>query len=367
MKACVCNRRNRKGFTLVELLVVIAIIGILIGLLLPAVQAAREAARRMQCTNNLKQVGLALHNYHDTNGYFPPARTSPGNQNMPGAWGCVSFYVALYPFMEQNARWQLVMAGADEAHSFTSWSQVWMCTIAEFQAPIPMLACPSDSSATSPSHTNRGQRGSYPGSYGDATVSTTESGVNTRGFFPGGMGFTGTTGIRCNSMASITDGTSNTLAIIEAVTGDVASCNKVKGGTVVWGGGSPNACMDYVEATNPNVYNTGSIQGDSRGHIHTDGRVCTLGVQTILPPNSASCTTDAHNGWGWCYMSASSQHAGGVNGLRADGSVAFYSETIDCGANLNSTNWMGADPTGTSPFGVWGALGSRQGGETTTN
>lgn len=105
MKACVCNRRNRKGFTLVELLVVIAIIGILIGLLLPAVQAAREAARRMQCTNNLKQVGLALHNYHDTNGYFPPARTSPGNQNMPGAWGCVSFYVALYPFMEQNARW----------------------------------------------------------------------------------------------------------------------------------------------------------------------------------------------------------------------------------------------------------------------
>ena len=352
---------RRQGFTLVELLVVIAIIGILIGLLLPAVQAAREAARRMQCTNNLKQIGLALQNYHDTNNYFPPMRTSPYTDGATAAWGMVGFYVPLYPFMEQAPLWQLVMAEADESHSFRSWAQVWMCSDKKFQGLIPGMGCPSDAAAKSPNYQYRAQAGSYPGSLGDSTVLTTETGVNKRGFFPGGYG----RNIQCNSMASLTDGTSNTIAVCEAVVGTEAGSRKVKGGTVVWGGGSPNACLAYIDVNDNKIYSTSSVLGDSRGYVHTDGRPCVMGFTTVLPPNSASCTTSDHNGWGWCYLSASSNHAGGVNGLRADGSVAFYSDTIDCGTELSNANYANADPTGKSPFGVWGALGSRDGGEST--
>ena len=104
------SRRQNRGFTLVELLVVIAIIGILVGLLLPAVQAAREAARRMQCSNNLKQMGLALHNYHDTFNRFPGNTATPqGSQQLGASW-----LVKILPQLEQSAAFnQLVWIDTD--------------------------------------------------------------------------------------------------------------------------------------------------------------------------------------------------------------------------------------------------------------
>ena len=347
---------------------VIAIIGILIGLLLPAGQAAREAARRMQCTNNLKQIGLALQNYHDTNGTFPPMRTSPSKDGMWAAWGCVSFYVPLYPFMEQSARYQAVMAEGDESHSFNGWAKVWQCSGTEFRGLISGLGCPSDPVGNSQSHINNGQRGSYAGSNGDSTVQTGEASVSTRGFFPGGLGRLDLNILKCNKMSSIVDGTSNTLAVIESACGKIAGTTDVKGGIVAFGGGSPNSCLAMVSPNNRAIFNSTNVCASVRGEVHTDGRPGVLGVTTVLPPNSPTCRTAVNNpGWGWGYQSASSYHSGGVNGLRVDGSVSFYSDTIDCGTNLNSDAYSGTDPAGKSPFGVWGALGSVAGGESTTN
>src|SRR5690606_35651696 len=106
-------RRARSGFTLVELLVVIAIIGVLVALLLPAVQQAREAARRMQCSNNLKQMGLALHNYHDTYGSFPPRAT--GTTHGPNGDshnnGRLNGLIPLLPFLEQGAMYDRIATG----------------------------------------------------------------------------------------------------------------------------------------------------------------------------------------------------------------------------------------------------------------
>src|SRR3954447_15007821 len=100
--------RSRRGFTLIELLVVIAIIGVLIALLLPAVQAAREAARRAQCTNNLKQIALAMHNYHDTVGSFPPGGISGGDPNGWWSGGWWPWTVFILPAMEQGTLYNAI-------------------------------------------------------------------------------------------------------------------------------------------------------------------------------------------------------------------------------------------------------------------
>lgn len=129
---------RKNGFTLVELLVVIAIIGILIGLLLPAVQAAREAARRMKCSNNLKQLALSVHSYHDTTDAIP--------SQMNGSWAyyysIMSPLVTLLPYSEQQERYNAIMTG--NIDPFTAQENE------VYQGTIPYLACPSDGNASLP-------------------------------------------------------------------------------------------------------------------------------------------------------------------------------------------------------------------------
>ncbi|MDO5580932.1 MAG: DUF1559 domain-containing protein [Planctomycetia bacterium] len=369
-----------RGFTLVELLVVIAIIGILIGLLLPAVQAAREAARRMECTNNLKQMGLALHNYHDTCQAFPPQR---GGFKIGSIWwenAMTGFHVFLLPFCEQQPLYNELMAFVRKNNRYPEASGADGQTFYK-RGPTPYLCCPSDGSAREESdYPAGGSKTNYMGSLGDAIQNTNAEGINDRGFFRGGLGVYEANGwdkpyvYKCRTMSDFLDGTSNTVAMSEAVTGNGRANKLVKGNTVSgWGsvGSStsytPRKCAVKVDTSDPTAYNSSVTGTEKRGRSWQHGCSAYTAFQTILPPNSASCLSGLRVNAG--YFTATSNHSGGVNAVLADGSVRFISETIDCGdqdyvvATAANTDETKKEPRGISPFGIWGALGSVNGGE----
>ncbi len=341
--------RRRGGFTLVELLVVIAIIGILVGLLLPAVQAAREAARRMQCSNNLKQLGLALHNYESTFKRFPAANAGTGCRNSsicPTATtgrSRVSTHVFILPFIEQQPLYQTINSPLSAPWSGNSY----------WANQVPTLVCPSDVQfrpITQVAITN------YSVCGGDAATlmcSVDELGdgrncKNPRGIF-GEFSFF--------RIASITDGTSNTIAISEHTTPtgarSLGRAATVRGGAL----DSPAACRavfanrEYIPGIDLNT------DVGARGGRWSDGAALFTRFNTMLPPNGPSCM-EANNHWLGGMYTAASQHTGGVNATMADGSVRFISDSIDAG-NQGLPQVL----SGPSPYGVWGALGSRDGGE----
>ena len=358
-----------RGFTLVELLVVIAIIGILIGLLLPAVQAAREAARRMQCTNHLKQVGLALQNYHDAYNALPTM--SPFSAFGWSNYAPFSVTIPLLPFMEEAPRYDRIM----DLDKKTKSGEVGLWGGGFFESdvyknPITTIICPSEPYGSQPSTHANNARVNVMYSLGDGTskldapythpnytnVSTKK--CHTRGLFHQE---------HWKSYAACTDGTSNTVAVSEsasAPTGNYSTA--VKGGT--WYDGSfytgdldchPNICMNNArKPDDPTQLKAGT--DNWRGHFFQDGRPWN-GFHTVLPPNAPSCQATSNGYWG-AIFSANSYHSGGVNCAMADGSVRFVSETIDCG-DLNATS---TQCTGKSPYGVWGAMGTPSGGETVT-
>ena len=371
------NRSKGNAFTLVELLVVIAIIGILIALLLPAVQAAREAARRMQCTNNLKQLGIALHNYHDVRGGFPAKssditfRNPPANKMMKG-W---SGFVHLWPYMEMGPRYETLLgvpALAPSCYNSDSFLYATAADTANQDAVQKVLeetvygmagpfACPSDSSA----HTDKTlfTKTSYSMCRGDSILGGPEGKKDTTEFRERGM-------FRndfWHSVASCIDGTSNTLAFSEHVAGNVDE-HYIRGNVVrVTSLTTPSGCAASVlaESSDTSLYKSTlpsgfSTEATTRGMVLSMGYYYYVAFTTLLPPNSPTCYVGtAHSDDG--VFSPSSRHRGGVNCAMVDGSVRFVSDTIDAG---NSS----ATPVsiGTSPYGVWGALGSTNGGEAVT-
>jgi prepilin-type N-terminal cleavage/methylation domain-containing protein/prepilin-type processing-associated H-X9-DG protein len=309
--------RSRPAFTLIELLVVIAIIAILIGLLLPAVQKVREAAARAKCQNNLKQLGLATHGYHDVNNQFPPG------WDYPTSWGALGLVL---PYIEQDNLGRTM----DTTKPLTD-----AVNVPGTMVQLALYKCPSDKDNPSPS---LGGSISYHTNNGNTPVFVIARGLNTTEQ-PNGVFYTGSKGI---TFASITDGSSNTALAAERLLGD-GNMGQISPAEDTFNG--PNGAVgrpatadeamswcQSVDITNPSNQFPIFMGAPWPHGQHS--------YQHIIPPNGRSC--------GWLVslrasMTPSSRHTGGVNMLLGDGSVRFVRNGID--------------------LATWRALGSRNGGE----
>lgn len=355
------SRRSNRGFTLVELLVVIAIIGVLVGLLLPAVQAAREAARRMQCTNNLKQLSLAVQNYADTYRQLPPKKAGPRSNRFVSGW------VRLLPFFEQQALYDTIKQGGTFGGTTyppfgpTPWSAG--DSYPPYHTQVPALLCPSDPAGGSKGATDYG-RNSYSFSVGD-TIDTGNGTQDPAGGCHNGMGSnscTNTRGVFANydgkiRFASIIDGTSNTVGLSERNVGStsqmVASGTSLAATNVY---NNPSECNTTLSTTNPKQYSGSAIAVS--GLKWTHGSTSRIGFTTVLSPNSPSCMTGSNDEWYPGIFAPRSYHPGGVVIAMVDGSVRFLTDSVDTG------NLTAAEVTsGPSPYGVFGAMGTKAGGE----
>jgi len=321
-------RASRSGFTLIELLVVIAIIAVLIALLLPAVQQAREAARRSQCKNNLKQLGLALHNYHDVFQMFPPAQglTQTVDQTNGGDNGnhyrSRSIFVAMLPYLDQSPLY----------NQFDQNVRVDYGRNAPLRyIPLAALRCPSDVDyvGTPPGCNYGGSAGAHP------YWPTANSG--TKGLFRR---------LQSVRIADVTDGTSNTIAMMESVVGDAtdSTYNKMtdiaKGVTSNWPGDAGGWTQIQV-----NAYGMSCDTAAATSHYSIQGAYWAQGLtgmtisNTLTPPNwkypNCNFTTGGVMDGKGVY-GARSRHTGGVQILMGDGSVRFASE------NVNLATWQSA-------------------------
>jgi prepilin-type N-terminal cleavage/methylation domain-containing protein/prepilin-type processing-associated H-X9-DG protein len=370
-------RRSGRGFTLVELLVVIAIIGILIALLLPAVQAAREAARRGKCSNQAKQLALACHTYNDTHNVFPAlavGTTGPGgwgNRHLSNGNRC-SPVVSMLPYIEQRGlHEQTRKPQTYSARGNSSWSNepfpvggshpLWNHYL-PWTTKLPTVLCPSDPTGFK---RNISQLGAinYAFCVGD-TIQNNTGTANPRGLF----GTNSTYKKAAITFRDIKDGASNTACISELT---IYNGNRqdLHGGYVIMSGNtlrdSPISCL---AARGPNDTIKGSFPNshDRVGDSWSSGYPMIQGFTTVLAPNSPKCAR-CKGEWCWGIFPPDSSHTGGVNLAYADGSVTFINNNVDCG-DLSQREPM-RQPTGSpwrmvSPYGVWGAMGSKAGRDT---
>jgi prepilin-type N-terminal cleavage/methylation domain-containing protein/prepilin-type processing-associated H-X9-DG protein len=313
------NSFLRRGFTLIELLVVIAIIAVLIALLLPAVQAAREAARRAQCVNNLKQLGLAVHGYHDQKGALPPGAV------LDNSWGDWSMHVMMLPFVEQSPLFNSINFVVASGNLGASPGQAENTTVQ--RTTLNHVLCPSDRDklTNAEGHNNYyGNAGSSPESF---DVVDTYNGV-----------FLITNKVKSVGLRDITDGTSNTAIMSERVKGigtnpttldNSIPTSMVSSIATPTPETTPQSAYQLCQAANPLVtgatlYNTGY----AAGQYWTIGYASTARYVHVMPPNTWSCGYGSHGGAMHGVQGTSSRHSGGINVLMGDGSVRFVKSSI---------------------------------------
>jgi prepilin-type N-terminal cleavage/methylation domain-containing protein/prepilin-type processing-associated H-X9-DG protein len=351
-------RSSPFGFTLVELLVVIAIIGVLIALLLPAVQAARESARRMTCTNHMKQNVLGLHNYHEVYNILPA-----GSMNF-GWWLTWGAHVAVLPFIEESNRYTSLRQAWIDAGGGTGGvgpaPDSSITTYPSLGGTIAPYLCPSDVNSKLPGLSGHA-RCNMVLNHGDFVHANRYIQVaQFRGLFGYSNYLAG-----CDNyvrFSGITDGLSNTFAISETATVPETNSKAIRGGAIELTTGivtDVSACRNAKDPSDSNMM-TGTSANLSRGNTFIDGRITCLGFTTVLPPNSPSCTTnnEADNTNDGGIFTPNSYHPGGVNVGMADCAVVFISDTI----NATTTSNAGNVKEGPSNFGVWGNLGVRNDG-----
>jgi prepilin-type N-terminal cleavage/methylation domain-containing protein/prepilin-type processing-associated H-X9-DG protein len=352
------------GFTLIELLVVIAIIGVLVGLLLPAVQQAREAARRSTCTNNMKQVQLAILNYESVNKRLPAQGNTHElrairSNNSGKRW---SFYTNLLPYLEQVATHDQLF---EEIKSFPGAQPYWGPNSSDFQGlleSIPALLCPSDVN-TAPDSNSQWGRTSYHINRGDLILLGYDW-AQRRG--PGVTGVSSGWGTPNPSyqylrMKDITDGTSKTIMLGEVRIGDASNDSRqgaLGNKNPVNIDTPPSDCNALIQSDG--TYSSAwSNSGNIVGGKWSDAQAIYTSFWTIAAPNYARCSRwDEAN----VILPASSYHPGGAMMTHVDGSVRFYSDEIDAG-DPTAAHVGDKFYTGPSQRGVLGALGTISGGE----